>query len=180
MFDPWSPPKGVSLELRDDGFRCVASTYALVSLGFVLFASLWALIGLIVVGPLIEKRIWFVLVPYLGGLVLVVAQALQATIGRVVITRNGDEGTASSGFWFLRRSKKFRWSRVIAVHEGDAHMGPKGGPPFQLIYLRILGEKKDETFKFGLHLPDERRHWVIALIGWQAQSTCNSPFLRLK
>ena len=98
----------------------------------------------------------------------------------VVTRRVAPAFMSKFGFWFLRRSKKFRWSRVIAVHEGDAHMGPKGGPPFQLIYLRILGEKKDETFKFGLHLPDERRHWVIALIGWQAQSTCNSPFLRLK
>jgi hypothetical protein len=105
-------------------------------------------------------------IPFILGTVFLGSQALMATLGRVAVLRDSDDGAIFVGIGPLGWTRRFRWSEVVSAMEADSrtNYGFRGQLPMQVISLKTVSDGIPKTIRFGTQLSADRREFLVGLI----------------
>ena len=169
-FDPANIPAGTSFEMREDGFVAEATTksakawYLIPCTFLALFVVLEGIYGTQFRAGKLDWAKSLVGILFIPGTMSLCWDAVMSAFGRVIITRNGEEGWAFHGVGRLGRTWRFRWEDVVSVEQA-LRRGKKG---LVTHFIRVvLRTPTRAPFEFGSLLSVERKRFVISVMRWQ-------------
>jgi hypothetical protein len=172
VFDVSNPPLGASFNTTAGGFITGATTRSSQAWFLVPFMLVWSGFSL---GGLYGSQFQagrFDLgqslfgIPFVLGTMLFGSQAIMTACGRIAVARSGDEGTVFEGVGPFGWTRRFRWSDLESVTEGEASYGPRGGPNYRVITLSFRSRERP-SLQFGTLLSEERRWFLISALSSQ-------------
>jgi hypothetical protein len=165
--DPARPPKGASFYSAGGGFTVQATTRSWEAFLLVPFMCVWSGFSLNgIYGTQIRKGVFdlsssLLGLPFLMGTFLFGGMAIMRCCGRIVVTKENDEGAVFEGVGPIGWTRRFRWSDVESIRESETRGGRGGVQKLIALDFRPVGR---DCLKFGTLLTAERRWYIIAVL----------------
>lgn len=165
-----NPPRGASFRPTQTGFVASATTRsgwgsAIGLIGLVWLWLVWSSTTTIDWGSSTRSGFFlslcFAAIVLLGTLTLVPKIAM-ALAGRVVVSRNGYEGSVFEGLGPIGWSRRFSWSALEAIVEMTDTFPLRRRPARVIAFNFRSGQRKH--LRFGTLLSDERRWFLLAVL----------------
>jgi len=135
--DLMRPPRGAWYNQTGAGFEVGVSTRSFAAFFIIPFMCVWSGVSLggiygtqIIHGKFNLFQSLFG-IPFLLGTLLIGSFALMTVCGKVVVSRDGDEGTIFSGIGPIGWKRRFNWSGVTAIRR-TVSFGRNNSPSNQL------------------------------------------------
>src|SRR3954447_21855080 len=165
------PPKGASL-LREGNRTIVsATTRSMMAWILIPFTCVWSGSSMAgIYGNQFQRGVFDLKmslfgIPFILGTLILACQTIMSAVGRVTVTREGDDGVVFTGVGPFGSDRRFRWSEMESVKEGIGigYMKARNGVPSRSIVLNFRPGTRP-ALKFGSMLTDERRWFLMGAI----------------
>jgi hypothetical protein len=176
-----APPAGAWFEESSGGFRVGASTRFWMAIFLVPFTCVWAGISLswiygtqIRSGHVNPGSSLFGL-PFLIGSIFLIGQCAMNTLGKIEITRNGDNLSVFMGVGLLGWSRNYLWSDFNTAREDSS----RNGWNFNRQFGKVIALEGKRRVTFGSMWTDERRYFVLSALRRMLQGSGPNQFATL-
>jgi hypothetical protein len=159
-----APPPGVRFARIQDGFEVESTTRSGMAFFMVPFMCVWSvgslggIYGAQIAGGTFSLGMSLFGLPFLAGAILFWSVTLMTVAGKVRVRVTGDRGEVFTGVGLFGRRKRFSWSGVRRIGEGDASVRFPGSYPTT---LQIDGR---DSLSFGSGVRPERRRFMASVL----------------